>query len=82
MNTPTVKIAPCAFDSFVGTQDELDSLVAEIQRLVETGEIFERARPITEEEFNELPEQVQQDLARSMEENFDQEDAKRRTLLN
>lgn len=32
------------------TQDELDALVAEIEEMVDTGEIFENSEPLSEEE--------------------------------
>ena len=41
-----IEFAPGCFDSFEGTQEELDGLIAEIQRLVDTGEIFEKSRAI------------------------------------
>ena len=34
---PEIVFAPGCFDSFEGTQEELDELVAEIQRLVDSG---------------------------------------------
>lgn len=34
------------------TQDELDALVKEIERLVESGELFKNAISLTEEEAN------------------------------
>jgi len=43
---PEVVFAPGCFDSFDGTQEELDELVAEIQRLVDSGELFERSSPV------------------------------------
>lgn len=36
-----VEFAPGCFDNFEGTQEELDELVAEITRLVESGELME-----------------------------------------
>ena len=33
-----VEFAPGCFDSFEGTQEELDELMTEIQRLVDSGE--------------------------------------------
>lgn len=50
----TVSFAPGCFDNFDGSQEELQELMAEIHRLVETGEIFERAEPLTEEEAEEI----------------------------
>ena len=37
-----------AFDGFEGTQEELDEFVAELKRMVESGEIFEKSVPIEE----------------------------------
>lgn len=34
---------PGCFDGFEGTQEDLDELTAEIQRMFETGELFEQA---------------------------------------
>lgn len=41
-----IEFAPGAFDSFEGTQEELDGLIAEIQRMAESGEMFEKAVPL------------------------------------
>lgn len=41
-----VVFAPGCFDHFDGTQEELDSLLAEINRLVESGEILEKSTPV------------------------------------
>ena len=53
---PKVVFAPGCFDDFTGTQEELDELIAEIQRLVETGEIFEKATRMSEEESERILE--------------------------
>jgi len=47
-NPEDVKIvfADGCFDNFDGTQEELDELLAEINRLVTSGELFEKARPV------------------------------------
>ena len=61
-NKPTkIVFAPGCFDSFEGTQEELDAMIAEITRMVETGEIFEKAQPL---DFDpaELEELIEQDL--------------------
>lgn len=63
--TLTIEFAPGAFDQFDGTQEELDELVAEIHRMVESGEIVEHSREISEEEFDELPDDIKLQLARS-----------------
>jgi hypothetical protein len=49
-----VEFAPGCFDHFEGSQEELNELMAEIHRLVESGELFERSVPVEElsdEEF-------------------------------
>ena len=43
---PEIVFAPGCFDHFDGTQEELDELIASIQKMVDTGEIFEKAHPI------------------------------------
>ena len=53
----TIECAPGCFDSFDGTQEELDELVAEIQRMAETGELFEKSNPLDiDEMIDEEPE--------------------------
>ena len=48
-----VVIAPGAFDNFEGTQEELDGLIAEINRLAETGELLEQSRPLDIDNMDE-----------------------------
>ena len=48
-----VEFAPGCFDSFEGTQEELDELVAHIRGLVESGEIFEQSKPVDLSELSE-----------------------------
>jgi hypothetical protein len=43
---PEIVFAPGCFDNFEGTQEELDELIASINQMVESGEIFEKARPV------------------------------------
>ena len=40
------------------TQDELDALVAEIETMVDTGEIFENSEPLSEEESELIMNQL------------------------
>lgn len=51
-----VEFAPGCFDDFNGTQEELDSLVEEINRMAQTGELFENAHELDFEELDELAE--------------------------
>lgn len=57
-----VIFAPGCFDNFEGTQEELDEMMAEIHKMIESGEMFEKSRPLSEEEFLELPESIQDQL--------------------
>lgn len=41
--TPEIIFAPGCFDTFEGTQEELNELIAEIQRMAESGELFEQS---------------------------------------
>jgi hypothetical protein len=49
----TVNFAPGAFDDFEGTQEELDQLIAEITRMAESGELFEKSQPVDFESLME-----------------------------
>ena len=62
-----VEFAPGAFDQFEGTQEELDELIAEIHRMFETGEALENSQALTEEDFDELPDELKDHLMNSIE---------------
>ena len=49
-----IEFAPGAFDQFDGTQEELDELMNEIRRMVESGEFLEQSRQV---DFDELIEE-------------------------
>ena len=64
----TITFAPGAFDNFDGTQEELDALMAEIQRMAESGELEENSIPLDSDDImdsltEEDREQVLQALA-------------------
>ena len=65
-----IEFAPGCFDNFDGTQEELDELVAEIQRMVDSGEMAENSRELTEEEFYELPPEIQEQLSADVDEDL------------
>lgn len=46
--------APGCFDSFEGTQEELDALMKEIEEGFVNGTFFEKAKPLSEEDLDEL----------------------------
>ena len=65
---PEVVFMPGCFDSFEGTQEELDEMIAEIQRMAETGELFEKSQPVdidsvleefTDEEIEEILNEIE-----------------------
>lgn len=49
----TIEFAPGCFDGFEGTQEELDDLIAEIQRVVDSGELETMSRPLDIDELIE-----------------------------
>jgi hypothetical protein len=63
-----IEFAPGAFDQFEGTQEELDELMNEITKMFEgktSEEIKAMSNPISDEDFDELPEDVQLQIMRS-----------------
>lgn len=61
-----IEFAPGCFDNFEGTQEELDELMRELKDMFANKskeEIEFMSRPMTEEDFAELPEAVQESLA-------------------
>ncbi len=72
-----VVFAPGCFDSFEGTQEELDELVAEINRMIESGDFFEHANPVDLENMD--PETIEK-LENALESLDDADQPKR--LLN
>ncbi len=76
-----VEFAPGAFDHFDGTQEELDALMADIQKMFAgktAEEIAEMSRPLSDEDFDDLPEDVQMQLLRSFNEEDLEQDFKRK----
>ena len=68
-----VVFAPGCFDGFDGTQEELDEFVAEITNMFEgkTRDELEsdsQMRRLTEEDFDELPEEVRRSLMQFLDE--------------
>lgn len=64
-----IVFAPGCFDSFEGSQEELDQLVSEIQTMVENGDLFEKGKPLDLDELiEEDPELAEKLLAQLTEE--------------
>ena len=56
-----IEFAPGCFDQFDGTQEELDEMVAEIQRMFDSGEFEENSRLLTDDDIEDLdPEAIKQ----------------------
>lgn len=51
---PKLVFAPGCFDNFEGTQEELEELIAEIQRMFESGEAQAMAVPIDDDEAAQI----------------------------
>ena len=47
------------FDDDEITQEDIDALVAEITKAAESGELFQKAQPVTEEEWEQIQDQMQ-----------------------
>ena len=46
--------APGCFDTFEGTQDELNELMAEVKRMAENGEFVAKATPVPDESLEDM----------------------------
>ena len=59
-NPVKIEFAPGAFDSFEGTQEELDAFIAELQRMAESGELEQQSVSLdSDEAWLELTEEEQ-----------------------
>jgi len=59
-NPVKIEFAPGAFDSFEGTQQELDEFIAELQRMAESGELEQQSVSLNDDEaWLELTEEEQ-----------------------
>jgi len=58
-----VVFAPGCFDNFDGTQEELDDLMAQIQKMADSGELMERSNPVDiDAMLDELSDEEIEDL--------------------
>ncbi len=58
-----VEFAPGCFDSFDGTQEELEKLIKEIQNMIVSGALFEKSKAIDLDELIESDDPDDQALA-------------------
>lgn len=64
-----VEFAPGCFDNFEGTQEELDDMIAEIRSMFSNKtaeEIEAMSRPVSHDDFEDLPDEVKEQLAHSI----------------
>ena len=62
-----IEFAPGCFDQWDGTQEELDALMAELERQVDTGEIFENSVPLTDDVIDDLSDEEQEAILAQLE---------------
>lgn len=57
-----IVFAPGCFDQFDGTQEELDDMIQQIQKMAESGELFENSRPVDIEDLLDCadPEEIEE----------------------
>ena len=64
-----VVFAPGCFDNFEGTQEELDTLIKELGEMFDNKtreEIEAMSNRLTDDDFDELPEEVQVQIAEAL----------------
>lgn len=59
--------APGCFDSFEGTQEELDQLIKDIEQGFGDGSLFEKSKQLDLDDFDELTEEEYEALIEAME---------------
>jgi len=72
-----IEFAPGAFDQFEGTQEELDSLMAEITRMIQSGKMFENSNAVDIEELLESDDAEDHRLAEKLMQSFSGEEPNR-----
>ena len=59
-----IEFAPGAFDTFDGTQEELDALVAELERMAESGEL--EANSVALDDWDDLDDEDREIIAEAL----------------
>lgn len=64
---PKIEFAPGCFDHLDDiTQEELDELMVSLQEALDNGTLFEDSEELTDEEFDQLPDEVKKQIADGM----------------
>jgi hypothetical protein len=61
-----IEFAPGAFDEFDGTQEELDELIANLTKMIHSGELFEQSRTVDLESLIEEDPEIAQRILSSV----------------
>jgi len=79
-----VVFQPGCFDNFDGSQEELDSLVKQIQDMIGDGSLFENSKELTEEDLDDLPDDLRESILRDLEmiDDLDSVEQNRKRQLN
>ncbi len=72
-----ITFAPGAFDSFEGSQEELDQLVDHIEKMAESGDLHENSEPVDMDRLEQEDPELY-DILTNVFEKLDNEDKKRR----
>lgn len=73
--------APGCFDNFEGTQEELDQLIAEIQKGFENGEFLKNSKPLDPDKLMDEDPELAAKLFSALE-NIDETDPARKRKLH
>lgn len=76
-----ITFAPGCFDNFEGTQEELDELIAEIQRGFESGEFLTNSKPLDVDELVEDDPELAAKIFSAFD-SIEEADEKRKRNLN
>lgn len=66
MKKVKIEFAPGCFDSFEGTQEELNELVAEVHQMFADGTFLEKSRPLDLDNLLESTDPEDQELAEKL----------------
>lgn len=72
-----IEFAPGAFDQFEGTQEELDSLMTEITRMIHSGEMFENSNAVDIDELLESDNSEDHRIAEKLIQSIDNKESNR-----
>lgn len=78
MDKLKIEFVPGCFDDFDGSQEELDELISTITNMIEDGSFMENSKPMTEADFNDLPIEIQESIARDLDQILNGQDREKK----